>query len=99
MQNLQRYFFKSSILAAANQEAISDALQKLTERQAARQYRASAQLTALSKHLSNLNLANMGNGQQHRLGKLNGLCTFYFQNSTLFDDCFFVFVVNKYVTK
>ncbi|XP_076816779.1 tubulin polyglutamylase TTLL5-like isoform X3 [Clavelina lepadiformis] len=49
----------------ANQEAISDALQRLTERQAARQYSASVQLTALSKHLSNLNLANMASTHNH----------------------------------
>ncbi|XP_077966117.1 tubulin polyglutamylase TTLL5-like isoform X3 [Styela clava] len=59
---------------AANEEAIADALQKLAERQAARQYSATSQLQALTQHLSNINLANMSAArrqavqQQHNLG-------------------------------
>ncbi|XP_078482284.1 tubulin polyglutamylase TTLL5 isoform X2 [Ciona intestinalis] len=45
---------------AVNEEAIADALQRLSERQAARQYSASSvQLTSLTQHLSTLSLANM----------------------------------------
>ncbi|XP_041131873.1 tubulin polyglutamylase TTLL5 isoform X3 [Polyodon spathula] len=41
-----------------NQEAIATALQRLAEKQAARQYSASSHISLLTQHLSNLNLAN-----------------------------------------
>ncbi|XP_058843855.1 tubulin polyglutamylase TTLL5 isoform X2 [Acipenser ruthenus] len=41
-----------------NQEAIAAALQRLAEKQAARQYSASSHISLLTQHLSNLNLAN-----------------------------------------
>lgn len=54
---------------AANEEAIADALQKLAERQAARQYSATSQLQALTQHLSSINLANMSAARQHHIGQ------------------------------
>jgi len=42
-----------------NEEAITEALQRLSERQAARKYNASSHLNSLSQHLNTLNLANM----------------------------------------
>ena len=65
---------------SSNEEAIADALQRLSERQAARKYSASSQMNALSQHLTNINLANMTNQRhynaslvQHRASSLPDL--------------------------
>ena len=59
-----------NLFLAANEEAIADALQKLAERQAARQYSATSQLQTLTQHLSNINLANMSAARQQHLSKI-----------------------------
>ncbi|XP_036397393.1 tubulin polyglutamylase TTLL5 [Megalops cyprinoides] len=43
---------------SSNQQAIVSALQKLAEKQAARQYSTSSHISLLTQHLTNLNLAN-----------------------------------------
>ncbi|XP_070972911.1 tubulin polyglutamylase TTLL5 isoform X2 [Oncorhynchus clarkii lewisi] len=44
--------------AQSNQQAIVSALQKLAEKQAARQYNSSSHISLLTQHLTNLNLTN-----------------------------------------
>lgn len=50
-----------------SQIAIADALQRLSERQAARKYSAPTQINTLTQHIATVNLSNVPNGQSNGL--------------------------------